>query len=273
MSVTADHITKAIIDLQLSDRAVCIHASLRSFGMVDGGADTIVSAFIRQGCTVLVPSFSSVFEVPPPEHERIERNGFDQEASRDLRLTEDSPVFTSASNELDVWLGVIPRTVVHMSGRSRGNHPLNSFAAVGPLAEQLVGGQRPDDVYAPLRALVGLGGKVILMGVGLQRLTLLHVAEQMAGRQLFRRWARGADGAVIATEVGSCSEGFHKLDEVVAGCGERTTVGPSVWHVLDAAAVLKAAWPAIHSDQSITHCGDADCARCNDAVLGGPILP
>jgi len=65
---------------------------------------------------------------------------------------------------------------------------------VGPLAQQLISGQQPLNVYAPFRALAEAGGWVVLMGVGPDKLTLLHYAEQLAGRIPFRRWANDPAG-------------------------------------------------------------------------------
>src|SRR5207249_1436971 len=106
------------------------------------------------------------------------------------------------SNWIDPWMGLIPRAVVARPDRRRGNHPTASFAAVGPLAGQLVETQAPDDIYAPLQALADLGGSVVLMGVTLTSMTLIHLAEKQSGRQLFRRWARKPDTQVIMIESG-----------------------------------------------------------------------
>jgi len=86
-------------------------------------------------------------------------------------------------------------------------------------------------VFKPLRALSETGGYVVLMGVGLEAMTLIHLAEQMAGRNRFRRWANGPDGRP-----------------------------------------MEVATRAIEDDASITHCGDAECGRCDDAVMGGPLI-
>jgi aminoglycoside N3'-acetyltransferase len=87
-------------------------------------------------------------------------------------------------------MGAIAAAVVQMPGRSRGNHPICSFAAVGPHAQSLVAHQSPLAVNAPLAALADCSGYVVLMGVGLNCMTLLHLAEQQAGRNLFRHWAK-----------------------------------------------------------------------------------
>lgn len=44
------------------------------------------------------------------------------------------------------------------------------------------------------------------------------------------------------------------------------------WRVFNVAEALSAATRAIERDPAITHCGQPDGERCNDAVAGGPLL-
>ena len=53
-------------------------------------------------------------------------------------------VFSTASNAIDRNMGAIPRAVLARPERQRGDHPLASFSAIGPLASDLVGGQHGD---------------------------------------------------------------------------------------------------------------------------------
>ena len=249
---------------------MCLHGSLRSHGHVEGGAEALVRAFLDEGCTVLVPAFSSGFEIAPPAHLRFERNGCDYEAAT---AREDSGrVYSAESSEVDREMGAIPAAVLAAPGRVRGRHPLDSFAALGPRAAELVSGQDGSNVYAPLKALVGMGGFVLLLGVGLERLTLLHLAEEEAGRNLFRRWANDSEGRPSAVEVGGCSEGFGRLEPSLRGIMRKVKVGQSLWTLLPAGEAVSLAADAIRSEPSITHCGDAACERCRDAIAGGPIL-
>lgn len=114
-------------------------------------------------------------------------------------------------SDVSVQMGAIPAWVANHPARRRGDHPLNSFAALGPLADVLIGEQSPTNVYAPLDMVAHLKGAVALLGVDLTSMTLLHLAEQRAGRELFVRWARLDTGADIPTRVGSCSRGFERL--------------------------------------------------------------
>ncbi len=270
MPVTIDDVRRVIRAAGLSRRPLSVHASLRSFGYVEGGAGSIVRGLLDEGCTVLVPTFSLAFSIPPPEGMRPARNAWDYTTPvSDLAGVGRS--YTPQTDEINGWLGAIPAAVLHMDGRVRGNHPLNSLSAIGPLAHDLIERQRPDDVYAPFERLAALKGSVVLMGVELTSMTLIHLAERSAGRTMFRRWANDVDGNAMMVEIGSCSTGFDRFDPVLAPIEQRITVGQSRWRIFPAGPALVAASDAIRADPTITHCGKEEC-RCNDAVLGGPIL-
>jgi aminoglycoside N3'-acetyltransferase len=271
MVVTHQDVQQALRALGLPGRVVCLHSSLRSFEHVAGGAVTIVRAFLDEGCTILVPTFSSVFEVAPPPHLQFERNGWNYSATPTPNHGPER-VYTPAVLDIDRDMGAVPATAVSWPGRVRGNHPLDSFTAVGPQAAELIAGQAPLDVYAPLAALSRVKGFVLLMGVGLERMTLLHLAEKEAGRTLFRRWAKNVRGQQMAVEVGGCSEGFGKLEPCLRPVLRSINVGQSRWALLPVRQALANAAAAIRANPQITHCGVETCERCNDAVKGGPIL-
>jgi aminoglycoside 3-N-acetyltransferase len=266
-TVTREDLREGIRALGLPDATVCVHSSLRSFGHVDGGADSVVDAFLAEGCTLMVPTFSAPFFVlaPPPEM-RSERNGIDYDAAHE------SPgrdrIYSPDGNEVSPTMGAIPAAVLARPERVRGDNPLCSFAALGPRAD-LVAEQRPLDVYAPLRILAARDGFVLLMGVGLERMTLLHLAEERAGRTLFRRWANAPDGLPMEVEVGGCSDGFGKLEPVFGPLAREHDVGASRWRAFPARATVEAASVAIRERSEITRCSRADCLRCADAVAGG----
>ena len=269
-TVALREIRRGIRDLGLVGCSVCVHASLRSFGWVEGGAETVVEAFLGERCTLLVPAFSWAFRAASPVGRQPPRNGFDYEAS--LENADDGRIYRTSTVEIDRSMGVIARAVVERPGRSRGAHPLNSFAAVGSEAETLVGTQAPLDVYAPLTMLADRGGFVLLIGVGLTSMTLLHLAEARAGREPFRRWATALNGEVIEVQAGSCSDGFGAFKSVLASLERETSVGASRWRVYPARETLAAAVGAIRENPQMTHCGDPGCARCRDAIAGGPFV-
>lgn len=270
-TVSPAQLTAAIARARLTGQAVCVHASLRSFGRVDGGPQAVVAAFLDQGCTLLVPAFTWSYGIPAPPHLRFARNGWSY-----VHMTGHTEgigrTYTPATQEIDADMGAVAAAVVGWPGRSRGDHPIASFAALGPHAAELVAGQRIGDVFAPLARLAEMDGFVVLMGVGLDNLTLLHLAEQRAGRVPFRRWANDAQGQAAAVDVGSCSDGFEQLAPVLQPWERRLTVGASLWCIYPARQALDAAAAAIRAHPAITHCQNPTCGRCNDAMAGGPIL-
>ena len=250
MTVTINEISAAILNLGLANRSLCIHSSLRSFGWVEGGAQTVVDAFLRCNCTIMVPTHSYAYQLRVP---------FEDAAVQASQI-----IFHPSSNVVDVEsMGQISATVLLTEGRIRGNHPIDSFTAVGPCAAELVGVQTPDDVYAPVRELAKQDGYVVLMGVGLNKLTAFHLAEKMAGRQLYEEWVLGESGQPMRAAIGDCSDGFPNLDRVVAPIEQRAYVGKSLWRVFPIRPALELASEAIRTNPAITHCGRADCAHCN----------
>jgi aminoglycoside 3-N-acetyltransferase len=213
-----------------------------------------------------------MFAIEPPPNLEYPRNGWTYGTTRSRTERTTRGNFTPQTLEINESMGVIPETVLNWPGHVRGNHPLDSFTAIGPDAEGLVAGQSPENVYAPLLELTERNGSVILMGVGLETMTLLHLAEMTAGRQLFRRWANDTGGQAMVVQAGGCSQGFGNLAPVLAPITQTIQVGQSKWSHLLAREALALAVDAIRRDPQITHCADAACERCNDAVAGGPII-
>ena len=268
--VTYQNIHEALQQLKLHGQMVCIHSSLKSFGKLQGGPDTLLQAFLDEENSILVPSFSYDFEVPPPADMRPRQNGYDYSKAPEPS-TSPSKIYSPKCTEISGDMGAIPKALIAHQGQVRGNHPLNSFAALGPRAQELIEGQSFLDVYAPCGYLYEHGGALVLMGVGLTRATAIHYAEQRAGKHLFIRWARDHEGAIRPVKVGSCSEGFDRLDPVVAPFEQRLSVRSSEWRIYDFRTFVDAIAAAIRENPQITHCDNEHCLRCRDMVLGGVI--
>lgn len=265
-------IHSAIRALGLEGHPLCVHASLRSFGGLEGGGDMLLDALLEVGCTVLVPSFSHELELPPPEGRLLPRNGMDE---KDLTLlashTPGAP-YAPGCGVLSPSMGAFSRTLLSRPGSVRGDHPLNSFAALGPEADALLSGQTGERVYAPFEALCARNGYVLLMGVGLDRATIVHYGEQLAGRALFLRWALDREGVLRPVRTGGCSRGFGRLEPTVAPLARSVRVGDSLWQCFPAAELARRCAGAIRQNPELTRCDDPCCIRCADAATGGPAL-
>lgn len=265
MLVTKDDISKAIKENGLSGKVVCVHSSLSSFGKVDGGADAVINAFLEEGCTLLAPSFS--YDYVLPHAEIIEQNSFEENNQVELHTR----VYRSSTDEISSDMGAIPRAMVNRPGRYRGIHAINSFVALGPEAEELINCQTFEDIYAPYKKAIEKGGVIIMIGVGLTKMTAIHYAEQLSGRELFIRWALDENGNQARLREGSCSEGFERLAPVTSGMERQITVGNSLWRIFPIKEAVSAYAEAIRNDSGITHCANPDCIQCNDMEKGGPV--
>jgi len=272
MIISADDLADAVDELAPPQRPLMLHASLRSFAApIAGGADTLLDVLLMRGRTVLAPAFTEPqFSLPAPANLRPARNGIDY-TTLPPGPPPQSPAYTTDCGLINAHLGVLPATLIGREDAVRGQHPLNSFAALGPLADELIAAQTPTDVYGPIRELAVRSGLILLIGVALNRMTALHLAEQQSGRRLFLRWARTSDGEVSMFEVGSCSEGFPRLESALHPYATTAVVAGSRWRAYPARQVLDTATTAISEDQGITHCDDNNCQLCRDSIAGGPI--
>jgi aminoglycoside 3-N-acetyltransferase len=136
--------------------SVMVHSSLSSIGHVEGGALTVVEAFLEllgpEG-TLMVPTFT---------HSGCQY--FD-------------PLVTPSLN------GAITEAARHVSGAVRSLHPTHAATAIGPDAESLV-----DDLDrgalgkdCALDRLCKKGGYVLLLGVDQKSNSTIHVGEDYAG--------------------------------------------------------------------------------------------
>jgi aminoglycoside 3-N-acetyltransferase len=136
---------------------VLVHSSLSSFGHVVGGAAAVVDALldvVSPEGTVMVPTFT--------------HNPF---ILFDPRTT--ASVSGAVTNEF--W---------RRSQALRSLHPTHAYTAIGRQAEWLVSGHHEATTFgpaSPLGKFCRAGGDVILMGVGINRATAMHLGEMLAG--------------------------------------------------------------------------------------------
>lgn len=160
-------------------QTIMVHTSLKSLGFVCGGAQTIIEALIesvgRDG-TIMMPAqswknldpASGVHWEEPVEWWDIIRENW---PAYDKDIT---PTNT---------MGAVAEMFRKWPGTLRSDHPARSVAANGKNAEYLTSGHDLSDIFgesSPIGKLYALNGYVLLLGVGYDKNTSLHLADVRA---------------------------------------------------------------------------------------------
>lgn len=145
---------------------VFVHSSLSSIGYIEGGADTVVDAFLDvlgPTGTLVVPSFTFSHGGKP------------------------NPVFDPIQDPSE--MGRISEVARTRSGARRSCHLLHSVAALGPHAQDITAVHGPSAWAAdgPFWKLYELDAHILMLGVPYLRCTFFHVIEQLV-QVRYRRW-------------------------------------------------------------------------------------
>jgi len=158
---------------------VLVHSSLSEIGWVCGGAVAVIEALLgvlgSRG-TLVMPTHTAGntdpknWQNPPIPKEwwplvRANLPGFDRDKTPSKAM------------------GIIAETFRKWPGTLRSRHPIGSFAARGAQAEVITDNHQLEDMFgegSPLGCLYGLKAKVLLIGVGHDSNTPLHLAEHRA---------------------------------------------------------------------------------------------
>lgn len=203
------------------DKAVTVHTSLRKIGEIEGGGQTLLDALVEhctaEGGLLCIPTHTWGF----------------WEAGEEIVLD----FVTPKSN-----LGVLPNLALQDSRGIRSHHVTHSVTAFGGGAE--VFAKRDDDAatMADPRGCYGelyrQDGYVLLIGVGQEKNTFLHCAEEMLGvenrtatqpitlkvrykngqleeKELYPLFAKGIDD--VSEQFGNYEPAFRKHGCVIDG--------------------------------------------------------
>ena len=216
--------------------------------------DALLFAFRR----VMVPTFTYQTMIIPENGP--ENNGLDYTRGRDSnRMAQ----YWSAEMPADKLMGVIPEALRMHRKSARSMHPILSFSGVG--VSDLLTVQRIDAPFVPLAELAEQGGWVLLLGVDHAVNTSLHVAEALADRKTFTRWALTPEGVQVCPNFPGCSNGFVELEDTLAPITRQVRIGDAPIRALPAKDMLLRAKRAFKEQPPGYLCKRMDCGRC-DAV-------
>ncbi len=257
MTVHLFDILLGLKELKLGQTPVIVHASLSSFGEVEGGPQAAVNALMEAFTTIIVPTFTYQTMVTPLNGPA--RNGISYGSGADLnRMAE----FFTPDMPADALMGIIAETLRRQAGASRSSHPILSFAGIQ--ADNLLKTQTLQDPLAPLNALHEADGWVVLLGVNHTVNTSIHYAEKLAGRHPFVRWALTPGGVVECPAFPGDSSGFEAIAPDLESVTRRVRVGPALIQAVPSRALFKTVISRIRKDPLALLCRQEDCQRCND---------
>jgi aminoglycoside 3-N-acetyltransferase len=261
MAVRLRDLLLGLRDLKLENSPVIVHASLKSFGQVEGGPQTVVSALMSVFPSILVPTFTYKTMVTPltgPEN-----NGISYSSGQSLnRMAE----FFTPKMPADVLMGILPETFRKHPRARRSSHPILSFAGIN--AEMFLEPQKLDDPLAPLGALHEQDGWVLLLGVDHTVNTSIHYAEKLAGRRQFVRWALTPKGVVECPGFPGDSAGFNAIAPEMAKFTRRAQIGDAQVQAVPLSMLFKVVINKIKKDPLALLCQQAECERCGEIRKG-----
>jgi aminoglycoside 3-N-acetyltransferase len=163
--------------LGVSDGSVIeVHSSLSSFGYIPGGAQTVVDALIEAvgfDGTIVMPAQTYGNSEPSRwRHPPIEPSLFNQ-----LRM--EYPAFDPRVSEIG-FMGAIADNLRLRAGTMVSNHPNGAFMAHGKYAKWITQTHPIHFAFSmasPLGKLLDLRANILLLGVGYDNCTALHLAE------------------------------------------------------------------------------------------------
>jgi aminoglycoside 3-N-acetyltransferase len=255
-----------------------VHSGFRPIGGVEGGPSGVVEALRRavgsEG-TVIAPAFTTdlidpcTWPTPPASEERA-------------RILASMPYYAPESS-VPFKMGAVPIALWRTPGTLRSAHPVTSWVALGPRAEELTVAhpfEDPEGRDGPVGRAWRAGAQVLLLGCGHDANTTIHLAESLLDMpHLYtlpdRCPVRGEDGQRewwAVTKTTKCSDGFTKLEPHLAQAGviRRGRVGSAEAQLLRSRDIVIGATELLAREPAALLCDDPECVHCPTSreVLG-----
>jgi len=232
-----------------------VHTSFRAVRPLEGGPTGLIEALeqsIGPHGTLVMPSWT----------------GSDEE------------VFEPATTPASPDLGVVADTFWRQAGALRSAHPF-AFAASGPRASVVTSDPLPLPPHAP-QSPVGrvhdLDGLVLLLGVGHDANTTIHLAEILSNvpYRVMKSCTIERDGRPERVEYGEndhCCQRFALLDDWLRARGLQSEgpVGHAHARLMRARDVVSVVCEQLATDPLLfLHSPDARCGECDEARQSVP---
>jgi aminoglycoside 3-N-acetyltransferase len=242
--------------LGLNKNLVIAHASMKAFGTIEGGTDTMIAALLDSVRGIIMPTFTYKTmlnpDVGPP------RNGITYGSEVDLNKMAQA---YHPDMPADIMMGALPEALRKHPGAKRSMHPIQSFAGIR--ADAILNSQTIYSPLAPIGALSERDGWVLLLGVDHRVNTSIHYAEKLGGRLQFIRWALLQDRVVECPGFPGDSEGFEVLTPLVEKYTRRVEIGKTLVQAVHLKSLIRVVVDELNKNPFALLCQRQDCERCN----------
>lgn len=170
--VTASDIERDLAAVPIPNSAiVLVHSSLKAIGFVEGGPQAVVQALInsivkKRNGTLVFPTYS----INGTMYTTLATKAADDEVTFDVSKTQSN-------------LGALPESFRNWPGVRRSVHPSHSFAALGPLAHELVDSHHTCGSSfgrgSPMANMLDHDGWLLGLGTNLGNVTMYHCLEEI----------------------------------------------------------------------------------------------
>lgn len=228
------------------DGVLLVHCAFSAVGPVEGGPNGLIDALLTvlgPHGTLAMPSMSD----------------------------DDGHVFDPDSTPC-TGMGIVAETFRTRTGvrRSDSHH---AFAAIGEHAKAISAPhplQAPHGEDSPVGRIAALDGQVLLLGVGHDGNTTVHLAEELAGvryRQPMSSTVAGADGPmqVEYDEPDHCCLNFARMDAWLGAAQHIGIVGHGPARLMRARDVVAVALDRLRADETCFLHARGKCEECDGA--------
>jgi aminoglycoside 3-N-acetyltransferase len=246
-----------LLELGLIDNPVIVHASLKAFGYIHGGGETVVRALSETTAGVLVPTFTYKTMITPDVGPPC--NGLTYGSEQGLNAMAQP---FHADMPADPLMGMLPESLRSRPEARRTLHPILSFAGIR--VEDALDSQTMYNPLAPIGVLAERDGWVILMGTDHTVNSSIHYAEKLAGRRQFVRWALVKDRIVECPGFPGDSAGFGVIAGDLEAEARRVQLGPAWIQAFPLKRLFQVVLARLKKNSLDLLCARTDCERCND---------
>jgi aminoglycoside N3'-acetyltransferase len=171
-------------------------------------------------------------------------------------------------------MGVVADTFWRLPGVLRSDSP-HAFAAIGPKAAEITAAHPldvPHGLDSPIGRVYELNGQVLLLGVGHDANTTIHLAENLAGVRYGRpkylmSLIEGQLTRLDYIEIDHCCENFSLLDQWLEanGAQRRGIVGHGQARLAGSRAIVQTAVSRLAEDETAFLHSPGRCTECDEA--------